>query len=86
MDYLDGTSAHVDVSKPGFIVVEAKRTTRLPEASSEAELIGQLTSQLIRRYNFLRFFLSVGPFILTSPDLYILVNAQWLVNTSWRAH
>jgi len=86
MDYMDGTAATVDVSKPGFIVVEAKRTKKLPEASEQAELIGQLTSQLIRTYNSLHFFISVGSFILISPCLYILVNSQRLVDKSWRAH
>ena len=46
----DGHFARVDPEKSIFIVVEAKRTSKLPDASSEAELIGQLKSQLIRRY------------------------------------
>jgi hypothetical protein len=48
MDVNDGLLAKVDVSKPVFIVVEAKRTAKLPDSSSVAELMGQLTSQLIR--------------------------------------
>ena len=46
----DGHYAKADLEKSIFIVVEAKRTSKLPDASSEAELIGQLKSQLIRRY------------------------------------
>lgn len=46
----DGHYARVDPEKCIFIVVEVKRTAKLPDASSEAELIGQLKSQLIRRY------------------------------------
>lgn len=46
----DGRYAKADLEKSIFIVVEAKRTSKLPDASSEAELIGQLKSQLIRRY------------------------------------
>lgn len=46
----DGHYANVDPEKSTFIVVEAKRTSKLPDASSEAELIGHLKSQLIRRY------------------------------------
>jgi hypothetical protein len=48
MDENDGLLAGVDVSKPVFIVVEAKRTSKLPDSSSVAELMGQLTSQLQR--------------------------------------
>lgn len=39
-----------EFEKSIFIVVEAKRTSNLPDASYEAELIGRLTGQLIRRY------------------------------------
>lgn len=46
----DGRYAKADPEKSIFIVVEAKRTSKLPDASSEAELIGQLKSQLIRKY------------------------------------
>lgn len=46
----DGRYAKADPEKSIFIVVEAKRTSKPPDASSEAELIGQLKSQLIRRY------------------------------------
>ena len=46
----DGHFAKVDPEKSIFIVVEAKRISKPPDASSEAELIGQLKSQLIRRY------------------------------------
>jgi hypothetical protein len=46
----DGRWAQADPSKSVFIVVEAKRTRTLYESSSEAELIGQLKSQLIRTY------------------------------------
>jgi hypothetical protein len=50
MDEEDGCCAKADSEKSIFIVVEAKRTSKLSDASSEAELIGQLKSQLIRRY------------------------------------
>ena len=43
----DGHFATVDPEKPIFIVIEAKRTSKSPDTSSEAELIGQL----IRRDN-----------------------------------
>jgi len=46
----DGQWAKADDTKPVFIIVEAKRTRTLVESSSEAELIGQLKSQLIRKY------------------------------------
>src|SRR5437762_9675549 len=48
----DGHYAKADPEKSRLIliVVEAKRTSKPPDASSEAELIGQLKSQLIRRY------------------------------------
>src|SRR5579859_990924 len=46
----DGRYAKADPEKSIFIIVEAKRTSKLPDASSEAELIGQLKSKLIRRY------------------------------------
>jgi hypothetical protein len=36
--------------QPTCIIVEAKWTSRLADASSEAELFGQIKSQLIRRY------------------------------------
>ena len=45
----DGRVAKADPEKTVFIVVEEKRTARLADTSSEAELIGQLKSQLIRR-------------------------------------
>jgi hypothetical protein len=35
---------------PTFIIVEAKWQSRLADASSEAELFGQIKSQLIQRY------------------------------------
>ena len=34
---------------PTFILVEVKRTSRLNDSSSLAELMGQLKSQMIRR-------------------------------------
>ena len=74
MDVNNGLLAEVDVSKPGFIVVEAKRTAKLPDSSSVAELVGQLTSQLIRTYTSLRLVLPVNSFILTFPCLFLLVN------------
>ena len=55
MDFRDGRSAKVDILKPVFIVVQAKCTSKLPEASSEAELMEQLTSQLICRYTSIFF-------------------------------
>jgi hypothetical protein len=75
MDVNDGLLAGVDVLKPAFIVVEAKRTAKLPDSSSVAELVGQLTSQLIRRYTSLRLVLPLSSFILTFPCLFILVNS-----------
>ena len=75
MDVNNGLLAEVDVSKPGFIVVEAKRTAKLPDSSSVAELVGQLTSQLIRTYTSLRLVLPVNSFILTFPCLFLLVNS-----------
>ena len=36
--------------QPTFIIVEAKRESRLADTSSEAELFGQIKSQLLRRY------------------------------------
>jgi hypothetical protein len=35
---------------PAFIIVEARRTNRLVDTSSEAELFGHIKSQLIRKY------------------------------------
>jgi len=46
---MDGTFAYPDPDKPVFIIVEAKRSEMRPDASSEAELIGQLKYQLIKR-------------------------------------
>jgi len=86
MDDFNGIDANVDVSKPVFIVVEAKRTSKVADASSAAELMGQLTSQLLRRYTSLHFFLSDSSFILKSPHFYILINSQRFIDASWRPH
>lgn len=75
MDVNHGLLAGVDVSKPVFIVVETKRTSKLPDTSSVAELMGHLTSQQIRRYTSLRLVLPVISFILTFPCLFLLVNS-----------
>jgi len=61
----DGRVAKADPEKTVFIVVEAKRTARLADASSEAELIGQLKSQLIRRYTPPQLILLAICFTLT---------------------
>jgi len=55
--------------QPTFLVVEAKRTSRPPDASSEAELFGQIKSQLIRRFVqslslvFFLFFMHSSAFV-----------------------
>ena len=71
----DGHYAKVDPEKSIFIVVEAKRTSKLSDTSSEAELIGQLKSQLIRRYIIpSAHTFPLVPFTVTVPDVYVLVN------------
>jgi hypothetical protein len=50
MDEDDGRHASIDVEKPSFITVEAKRSATLKDYSSEAELIGQLKCHVIRTY------------------------------------
>jgi hypothetical protein len=84
MDVNDGFLAGVDVSKPVFIVVEAKRTAKLPDSSSVAELVGQLTSQLIRRYTSLR---SVLPSSVSVPSSsHFLVVFYWLTLSGTTMH
>jgi hypothetical protein len=50
MESWDARRAYIDKEKPSFIIVEAKRASTLPEGNSEAELIGQLKSHIIRKY------------------------------------
>ena len=69
----DGRDAKVDLSKPLFIVVEAMRTTRFFEHSSQAELIGQLKGQLIRSYIPFRFYL---------PDKFLYSRMSCCVDAS----
>ena len=48
MDDEDGVYA--SPAQPVFIIVEAKRTSKLSDSSSLSELFGQIKSELIRRY------------------------------------
>jgi hypothetical protein len=70
----DERDAKVDISKPLFIIVEAKRTSKFFEHSSQAELIGQLKSQLIRSYIPFCIYLPDGFFTLTFLGISMLTN------------
>jgi hypothetical protein len=50
MEEFDARQAGIDKGQPSLIIVEAKRASALDDHDSEAELIGQLKSYMIRRY------------------------------------
>ncbi len=58
MEEFDARKAGIEKGQPSFIIVEAKRSSALDDHNSEAELIGQLKSYMIRRYLSLPSFVS----------------------------
>jgi len=53
MEEFDARQAGIEKGQPSFIIVEAKQASALDDHDSEAELIGQLKSYMIRRYDSL---------------------------------
>jgi hypothetical protein len=75
MEEFDARNAGIAKGQPSFIIVEAKRASALDDHDSEAELIGQLKSYMIRRYISLPRCHPVASFlIITFPDMCALVN------------
>jgi hypothetical protein len=75
MEKFDARRAGIDKGQPSFIIVEAKRASALDDQDSEAELIGQLKSYMIRRYISLpRHHPVASSLIIAFPDMCALVN------------
>jgi hypothetical protein len=73
MEEFDARQAGIEKGQPSFIIVEAKRSSAF---DSEAELIGQLKSYMIRRYISLprRHPVASSLVIILFPDICALVN------------
>jgi len=76
MEEFDARQAGMEEGQPSFIIVEAKRSSALDDHDSEAELIGQLKSYMIRRYISLPRHRPVASslVIILFPDICALVN------------
>jgi hypothetical protein len=75
MEEFDACRVGIDKGQPSFIIVEAKRASALDDHDSEAELIGQLKSYMIRRYISLpRRHPVASSLIIAFPDICTLVN------------
>jgi len=75
MEEFDARQAGIEKGQPHFIIVEAKRASALDDHNSEAELIGQLKSYMIRRYISLpRRNPVASSLIIVFPDMCALVN------------
>jgi hypothetical protein len=75
MEEFDARQAGIAKGQPSFIIVEAKRSSALDDHDSEAELIGQLKSYMIRRYISLPRHHPVASFLIIAfPDICTLVN------------
>ena len=68
MEEFDARQAGIENGQPSFIIVEAKRASTLNDYDSEAELIGQLKSYMIRRYkSFPRCYSIASSLIIAFP-------------------
>jgi len=75
MEGLDARNAGVKKGQPSFIIVQAKRASASDDHDSEAELIGQLKSYMIRRYISLpQHHPIASSLIMAFPDICALVN------------
>ena len=75
MERFDARMAGIAKGQPSFIIVEAKQASALDDHDSEAELIGQLKSYMIRRYTSLPRCHPVTSFrIIAFSDICALVN------------
>jgi len=75
MEEFDAHQAGIENGQPSFIIVEAKRASTLNDYDSEAELIGQLKSYMIRRYkSFPRCYSIASSLIIAFP--YILTISE----------
>jgi hypothetical protein len=81
MEVFDARKASIDQGQPSFIIVEAKRASALDDSDSEAELIGQLKSYMIRRYISLpRRHPVASSLIIAFPDV------RWLTGSGESSH